>query len=133
MYNCNNHDEYDNWIAFDLEWQPEVLSQSIPENINSEFLVQHRDMGKLTSGTSVPPESNYYDRIITFGYEDSQGNKQALDISDFSGSPNPDKAFLMTIRDKLLQYRYCFAWGSKAVKHLNEVTGKLEGINGDLV
>jgi len=33
-----------------------------------------------------------------------------------------------------LQYRYCFAWASKAIKHKNEKTGKLkEGIHADLV
>ena len=104
-----------------------------PENINSKLPIQHHKIRKFTSGTSEPPESDYYNRIITFGYEDSQGNKQALDISDFSDSANPDKAFLITIKDKLLQYHYCFAWGSKAVKQVNEVTGKLGGINGDLV
>jgi hypothetical protein len=110
------------------------LSQArCPENINCKLPIQPHDIGKFTSGTSEPPEPNYYNRIITFGYEDSQGNKLAIDISDFSDSPNPDKAFLMAIRDKLLQYKYCFAWGSKAAKQLNEVTGELEGINGDLV
>lgn len=130
---ANNPITKDSWIAFDLEWKLGALSLArLPENINSKLPIQHQNIGKITSGASEPPEPDYYDRIITFGYEDSQGNKQALDISDFSDSPNPDKAFLMTIRDKLLQYQYCFAWGSKAVKQLNEVTGEFEGINGDL-
>jgi hypothetical protein len=56
-----------------------------------------------------------------------------LDISDFSNYNNPNKNFLEEIKDKLLQYKYCFAWGSKAIKYKNDRNGPLEGINGDLV
>jgi DNA polymerase I len=137
LYNYNSHNShnrYDNWIAFDLEWQTEALYESHHlENINSKLPIPHQNIGKITSGVSEPPEPDYYDRIITFGFEDSQGNRDTLDISDFLNCYNPQQALLIAIKDKLLQYRYCFAWGSKAVKHVNEVTGKLEGINGDLV
>jgi hypothetical protein len=32
-----------------------------------------------------------------------------------------------------LKYKYCFAWGSKAIKYKNEQNDSLSGINGDLV
>jgi hypothetical protein len=53
-------------------------------------------------------------------------------MSDFNNYTNPNRAFLQAIKDKVLQYKYCFAWGSKAINHKNEENGKLEGINGDL-
>lgn len=117
----------DNWIAFDLEWEPE------PERLsdNAASYSQHPYNTDLTSGTSIPPPKDYH-KIITFSYEDSHSNKGTLDISDLANYSKPQQAFLMAIKDKLLQYRYCFAWGSKAINHKNEENGKLEGINGDL-
>ncbi len=70
-----------------------------------------------------------YNEIVTFAFEDSYGNKGCLDITDF----NSTKSFLEAIKEKLLKYQYCFAWGSKAVVRKNAKTGKIEGINGDLV
>jgi DNA polymerase elongation subunit (family B) len=118
----------DNWIAFDLEWdrEPEHLLDYPPS-----YSQRHPYNTDFTSVTSIPP-IKYYHKIITFGYEDSYGNKGTLDISDFSNYTNPHQAFLTAIRDKLLQYRYCFAWGSKFIKHKNEENSKLEGIDGDL-
>ena len=43
------------------------------------------------------------------------------------------QAFLTSIKEKLQRYSYCFAWGSKAVKHRNQHNDNVEGINGDLV
>ena len=40
---------------------------------------------------------------------------------------------MLAVKNKLLLYDYCFAWGSKAVKYKNEKTGNLEGIHSDLV
>ena len=85
----------------------------------------------FTSATSIPPAQDYH-KIITFGYEDCYSNKGTLDISDFNNYTNPNKAFLQAIKDKVLQYKCCFAWGSKAIHRKNEENGKLEGINGDL-
>jgi DNA polymerase elongation subunit (family B) len=118
----------DNWIAFDLEWEPE--SEHVSDNAASYS--QHSYNTDLTSVISIPPPKDYH-KIITFGYEDSHSNKGTLDISDFSNCSNPQRTFLISINDKLIQYKYCFAWGSKAIKHKNEENSKLEGINGDLV
>jgi DNA polymerase family B/Primase X len=119
----------DNWIAFDLEWEIEpkysennIISRSQQTLHNADF----------TSGTSVPPAQDYR-KILTFGYEDSYGNNGTFDILDFRDCPNPERAFLEAIKAKLLQYRYCFAWGSKAVRYKNQNNGNLEGIDGDLV
>ena len=118
-----------NWIAFDLEWESKAEAKGN----------QRRDTGNSSnvcnsaSGTSVPPIGNEYQRIITFGYEDVFGNRNVLDISGFLKYPNPDKEFLSSVREKLVHYRYCFAWGSKATKHANKQTSMLEGVNGDLV
>jgi len=108
------------WIAFDLEWEPEPIT-------TRKNVTPHPE---LTSATSDPPE---YQRITTFAYEDSYGNTKAIDITDFVSYQNPSKEFLLAIKNKLLLYDYCFAWGSKAVKYKNEKSGDLEGINGDLV
>ena len=64
---------------------------------------------KIASGGSVPPV--FHNKIVTFGFEDSYGNSGCLDITDFDSK----KSFLMAIKEKLLQYQYCFAWGSKAI------------------
>jgi hypothetical protein len=115
-----------NWIAFDLEWQQEPLSSKNTPIIAS----QHPYSKEVTSATSEPPAINNenYQKILTFAYEDSHGNKGAIDVTDF----NSQSEFLADIKDKLLQHKYCFAWGSKAVKHKYEQTGNLEGIYGDL-
>jgi hypothetical protein len=116
------------WIAFDLEWEPE--SEHLANNAASYSHYQPYNTD-FTSVTSLPSAKDYH-KILTFGYEDSHGRKGTLDISDFNNYPIPNKAFLQAIKDKLLQYRYCFAWGSKAIKYRNEGTGNLEGIYGDL-
>ena len=76
----------DNWIAFDLEWEPSgnnVVLDSRQSCNNSDF----------TSSTSVPPAQDYH-KILTFGYEDSYGDNGTFDISDFKDRPDPGKAFL---------------------------------------
>ena len=93
-----------NWIAYDMEWE--------------------LDAGELLQD---------YLKILTFGYEDVYGNKGSFDVSDFNNYPNPSRALIEAIKNKLLKYEYCFAWSSKAIKHKNEKNGKIEGINGDLV
>ncbi len=67
--------------------------------------------------------------ITTFGFEDSSGVSGCLDITDFNSS----QSFLLAIKEKLLQYNYCFAWGSKSIIRKDKQSGKLEGINADLV
>lgn len=120
----------DDWIAFDLEWAAET-EQEQQENMNSVSKLQPNGSVFNFGGRQSVQD---YHKILTFGYEDSYGNKGTLDISDFGNYPNPSKAFIEGIKNKLLQYKYCFAWGSKAVKRKNEQTGNLdEGINGDLV
>ena len=113
------------WIAFDLEWEPAPI-------IRVKNTVLHPYVQQITSDTSEPPKSEKYHRITTFAYEDSNGNKRTIDIADFSDYQNPQEEFLLAIRNKLLLYDYCFGWGSKAIKHKNETTGRLEGIYGDL-
>ncbi len=121
---CNSKsiNEIDNWIAYDFEW-------SVIKNYEKFRL---RKMDKNTSGASVPPvfgNDEEYNEIVTFAFEDHNGNKGSLDITDFPST----KSFLQAIKEKLLQYQYCFAWGSKAVVRKNIKTGQLEGIKGDLV
>src|SRR6476661_2868687 len=110
----------ENWIAFDFEWIDH----------NSDISPIYKT-DKYASGSSEPPVFNKdeYSEIVTFGFEDSYGNKNSFDITDYSSS----KEFLEAIKEKILQYKYCFAWGSKAVVRKNDKTGELEGINGDLV
>lgn len=120
----------DSWIAFDLEWELESDTQHETSHCLSDT---HPHNPFYAFGTFTPPAEKDYRKILTFGYEDNDGNKETLDISDFSNCTNPQKAFLTAIRDRLFQYRYCFSWGSKAVKHMNEHSDKLEGVNGDLV
>lgn len=125
----NRYLALDSWIAFDLEWELESDKQQEmpiylggPQPYNPYY----------ASRAFTQPAATDYHKILTFGYEDMDGNKGTLDISDFSNYANPQQAFLTTIRDKLFQYRYCFAWGSKAVKRMNEHGRNLEGVNGDL-
>jgi hypothetical protein len=106
----------DDWIAFDLEWEIEPKSSENNVVSCSRQTLYNAD---FTSGTSVPPAHDYH-KILTFGYENSQGNNGTFDISDFVDCPNPEKAFLEAIKAKLLQYKYCFAWGSKAIKYNNK-------------
>lgn len=112
--------EIDSWLAYDFEW--------IVRNHDKSSLYK---MSKNTSDSSVPPviEEKEYHEIVTFAFEDSEGNKGSFDIDEFRYT----KEFLESIREKILGYKYCFAWGSKAVVIKNKKTGKLEGINGDLV
>ena len=111
------------------------MSKSSDNNVIS-YSQQTINNADFTSGTSMPPVKdlqNDYHKTLTCGYEDSYANNGTFDVSDFTDCPNPEKAFLEAIKAKLLQYKYCFAWGSKAVKYRNENNGNLEGINGDLV
>ena len=116
----------DKWIAFDIEWEVTTAKNNI--TLLKDCTNANRD--KIASGGSKAPVlEEYYSDIVTFGFEDSYGNKGCFDISDF-GSQKP---FLQAIKEKLLEYQYCFAWGSKAIKRRENNSGKLEGINGDLV
>jgi hypothetical protein len=125
----NSHREIKNWIAFDLEWEFKAEA----EEKQRRDAIYSPNICNSTSGTSFPPTGNEYRKIITFGHEDVFGNRNVLDISGFRKYPDPDKEFLTSVRQKLLQYRYCFAWGSKATKHLDTQNNILEGVNGDLV
>lgn len=111
----------DNWIAFDFEW-------AFTSSNNSPKC--ECKISKNSSEDSKHPadQGQEYNEIVTFGFEDSYYNKGSLDIADFPSS----KAFLEAIKEKLLQYHYCFAWGSKAIARRNVKTGKSDGINGDL-
>lgn len=121
-FNSKPKNEIDSWIAYDLEW-------SVIKNSNKSRISK---IDKNTSTTSMPPifsKEEEYREIVTFAYEDSYGNKGCLDITEFDST----KLFLGTIKEKLLQYQYCIAWGSKAIRRRNVKMGKLEGISGDLV
>jgi hypothetical protein len=118
------------WIAFDLEWESESKPHSVGEKAIIEF--SHSNSNENTPVTSEPPETEAYHRITTFAYEDVYGNKRAIAIDDFVSFQNPSQEFLLAIKNKLLIYDYCFAWGSKAIKYKNEKIGRLEGICGDL-
>lgn len=109
----------DNWIAFDFEW--------IVHNSNKSPIYR---IEQNTSGGSEAPvfDKKEYSEIVTFGFEDSKGNKGCYDVTDFVSV----KSFLQVIKEKLLQYQFCFAWGSKALVRKNSESGKSEGINGDL-
>lgn len=106
------------WIAYDLEWKVIKLYKTTNYNLD-----------KIASGGSKGPILKEYGEIVTFGFEDNHGNKGCFDTSEFASA----KSFLEAIKEKILQYKYCFAWGSKAVARKNNKTGELEGINGDLV
>jgi hypothetical protein len=110
---------FDSWIAFDLEWKDANTK-------NNDFSI-FNSLDEIASGTSEAPAS--YNKIVTFGFEDSYGNSGSYDTTEFDSQ----KSFLMAIKEKLLGYQYCFAWGSKAVTRKEKGTGKIEGINGDLV
>ncbi len=118
------------WIAFDDEWEPD--SEPISQGKTTIIKSSHH-YNKVTYTTSKSEETQTLHRITTFAYEDNYGNKGAMDIADFVSCQNPSKEFLLAIKNKLLLYDYCFAWGSKAIKYKNEKTGNLEGIYGDLV
>ena len=115
----------DNWIAFDLEWEVTTAKNNMTfPNDNPNV-----NLDKNVSGASKPPVlKECYSKIVTFGFEDSCGNNGCFDISDFGSQ----KSLLVATKEKLLEYRYCFAWGSKAMVRIENKSGKLEGINGDL-
>jgi hypothetical protein len=133
----------DNWIAFDLEWIFTRQDQKESSYSDSEANVTkhkryvykngchaiNREITSEPSGASI----EIAEKIVTFGYEDSYGNKGVFDMVDFQNSADPSRVFLSTIKERLLKYRYCFAWGSKSIKRKNELTGNWDGINGDLV
>jgi DNA polymerase elongation subunit (family B) len=117
----NSNPDIGDWVAFDFEWVTKSLKIPIIPKI-----------GKSASDTSEPPEeyiSEVYNEIVTFGCEDSYGNKGSFDISEF----NSVREFLEIIKKILTEYNYCFAWGSKAIRRKNTKTSELEGIDGDLV
>jgi DNA polymerase elongation subunit (family B) len=119
-FNFSPQTKIETWIAFDLEWTRRKIDEYAKYNIVEN-----------ASGASEPPvfgSEEEYNEVVTFAFEDSDGNKGYLDITEFDST----KSFLEAIKEKLLQYQYCFAWGSKAVVKKNRETGKLEGINGDL-
>ena len=124
----NSYSPIDNWIAFDLEWEiePELLQINI--NYPCSRSPYNTD---FASDSSVILQD--YHKILTFGYEDSYGNIGTFCLTEFNNHPNPQQTFLTSIKEKLQRYSYCFAWGSKAVKHRNQQKGNVEGINGDLV
>jgi hypothetical protein len=109
-----------NWIAFDLEWVPQRQSEE----------KQQKDT--RNSPHSYPTEINCYTKIVTFAYEDIFGNRKVLDISTFQNYSSPEYEFLTSIQNKLLVYRYCFAWGSKSIRRKNKQNNILGGVNGDL-
>ena len=115
------------WVAFDMEWEAPIAQEK-----TTIIEPSHPYNNEVTSATSELPDMQI-NKITTFAYVDSYGNTKAIDITDFAGCQNPSKEFLLAVKSKLLLYDYYFAWGCKAVKHKNEKTGKLEGINGDLV
>jgi hypothetical protein len=117
------------WVAFDIEWEP--YSTPITQKKTAITESSHSCNNELTSVTSEPPDMQIH-KITTFAYEDGYGNTKSIDTTDFVGCQNPSKEFLLTVKNKLLLYDYCFAWGSKAVKYKNKKTGYLEGIYGDL-
>ncbi|CAN5860989.1 hypothetical protein BH23THE1_BH23THE1_28330 [soil metagenome] len=113
-------DIIDSWIAYDFEWTTKKYEKFRLPKIDEN-----------ASGGSEAPVfgDREYNEIVTFAFEDSNGNKGVLDITDFQSV----KSFLEAIKEKLLQYPYCFGWGSKSIKRKNPESGQLEGINGDLV
>ncbi len=111
----------DDWIAFDLEWEEDANTKNNTNNFSD-----YKSLVNIASGGSEAPDS--HNKIVTFGFEDSYGNSGCWDVTDF----NSQKSFLIAIKEKLLGYRYCFAWGSKAIVRKEKGTGKVEGINGDL-
>lgn len=115
----------DNWIAFDIEWEVSTAKNNMTFLNNYAF----KSQDKIASGGSVSPVlKKQYNKIVTFGFEDSYGNSGCFDITDFGFQ----KSFLLVVKEKLLGYQYCFAWGSKAIVRKEKESGKLEGINGDL-
>jgi DNA polymerase family B len=125
----SSHFQLRDWIAFDLEW---IVAATEGTGISIRQIYPTPQSNENSSGTSVGPA---VEKIVTFGYEDSSGNTGVIDLSDFTESkyPNPQKAFLEAIKETLIQYSYCFAWGSRATRRRNEETGEIEGIDGDLV
>jgi hypothetical protein len=119
--NSTSTNEIKNWLANDFEWILKKYEKSKLPRIDKN----------ASNGSKAPVFSDMerYNEIVTFAFKDNDGNKGVLDITDFE-SP---KSFLQAIKEKLLQYQYCIAWGSKSIKRKNPKTGQLEGINGDLV
>ena len=115
----------DNWIAFDFEW----VSTKQKKDVCKKPLTPKYE--KQTSGTSTTSIETM-EEIVTFGYEDSNGNKGVVDITDYHTSTDPIRELQFAIKEKLLKYRYCFGWGSKSIKTRNKQLGRWEGINGDL-
>lgn len=117
------------WVSLEMEWEPD--SAAITQDKTAIIKSSNSYNNDVTSVTSDPLETQIH-RITTFAYEDGYGNTKSIDITDFVGCQNPSKEFLLAVKNKLLLYDYCFAWGSKAVKYKNKKTGYLEGIYGDL-
>ena len=64
---------FDNWIAFNLEWEDANTK-------NNDFSI-FNSLGKNASGGSVPPV--FHNKIVTFGFEDSYGNSGSYDTTEF--------------------------------------------------
>ena len=99
--------ENSTWVAFDLEWQ----SSHYNKNMTFSHTSTNNQYKDIASGGSVPPVQNLNNNITTFAFEDNNGSSGCFDISDF----NSPKLFLLAVKEKLLQYNYCFAWGSKSI------------------
>ena len=68
-YIYDRQNEYDNWIVFDRQYQPEVLSPANPlENLSSLYLLYHNII-IITSEASEPTE-NLFSVIYTIGGTD---------------------------------------------------------------
>jgi hypothetical protein len=83
-----------------MEWED---SASTSHAKNTVIEPSHRYNNEVTSATSEPPEAQI-SRIITFAYEDSYGNTRVLDITDFAFCQNPQREFLLAIRNKIVLY-----------------------------
>jgi hypothetical protein len=119
--NPTSTNEIKNWVAYDFEWITKKYEKSKLLKIDEN----------TSDGSKAPVlyDGEIYSEMVTFAFGDNDGNKGVLDITEFEST----KSFLEVIKGKLLQYQYCFAWGSRAVVRKNRKTGQLEGINGDLV
>ena len=100
-----------------MEWEPDSIA--ISQEKTTIIEPSHPYNNEVTSATSELPDM-LINKINTFAYEDIYGNTKSIDITDFVGCQNPSKEFLLAVKNKLLLYNYCFAWGSKAIKYKNK-------------
>lgn len=105
-------DVIDSWVAYDFEWITKKYEKFRLSKIGEN----------VSDGSKAPVIGDKeYNEIVTFAFEDNDGNKGCLDITESESA----KSFLEAIKQKLLQYQYCYAWGSKAVVSKNRETGQL--------